>query len=105
MYLGAITASLIAAFQLSGWIQDASFSILQRPPLANLGAWGMDTLNDSLPLLRLPRLGLFRQMEDDIYHDAKIVHVLKCQVEDYVMFIEYGAKSFEPTIDYDFFLF
>ncbi len=38
-------------------------------------------------------------MEDDIYHDTKIVHVLKCQVEDYVMFIEYGAKSFEPTID------
>ena len=49
--------------------------------------------------MHLPRLSLFRSVEDDYHYDMKSVNVMKCQIHGGILLIDYGEKGPEYTID------
>ena len=99
MFIGAALSSVLAAFQLAGLLQDGTFSLLQRPPVDRINLWGDGNLEGSSYLMHLPRLSLFRSVEDDYHYDMKSVNVMKCQIHGGILLIDYGEKGPEYTID------
>ncbi len=99
MFIGAALSSVLAAFQLAGLVQDGTFSLLQRPPVDKINLWGDGDLEGSSYLMHLPRLSLFRSVEDDYHYDTKSVNMMKCQIHGGILLIDYGEKGPEYGID------